>query len=308
MRRERTRHLSIWWPFATVVISDTRVDRCDSLANPPGNIHSVAMWIAPHPVPMSDLEMISDMRGLRVVQLLSSGADHVLPYVPNGVTVCTAPQLRAESTAETALCLALAAANGVVQWCEAQRDRRWTWLPARSGLVGRSMAIIGYGNVGQTLHRMVSGFGMAVMPVAFSSRPGVLGAEDLDAVLPAADVVAVTVPLTARTQHLFDYSRIALLKDGALLVNVSRGGVVDTEALVEALWSGRIAAALDVTDPEPLPPEHPLWTCPNLLISPHVGGSSAGIGERSQRYATEQIERYLANEPLQNVFDPSRWL
>jgi phosphoglycerate dehydrogenase-like enzyme len=127
------------------------------------------------------------------------------------------------------------------------------------------------------------------------------GYDALPGLLPDADVVVLIVPLTAQTLGMVDASFLARLRDGALLVNVARGGVVDTDALVSELGSGRIAAALDVTDPEPLPPGHPLWSCPNLLLTPHVGGASSAMEPRAHRLVRDQLARFAAGEPLVNV-------
>jgi phosphoglycerate dehydrogenase-like enzyme len=140
-----------------------------------------------------------------------------------------------------------------------------------------------------------------VLRVARRPRDGVADFDALPSLLGRADVVVLTVPLTDQTRSMVDGDFLARMRDGALLVNVARGAVVDTEALLAELTSGRLRAALDVTDPEPLPPGHPLWTAPGVLISPHVGGSTSAFLPRAMRLVRDQLERYAAGEPLANV-------
>jgi phosphoglycerate dehydrogenase-like enzyme len=171
----------------------------------------------------------------------------------------------------------------------------------RPALADSRVLIVGYGAIGEALERRLAGFEVEVTRVARTPREGVHGYDALPGLLPDADVVVLIVPLTAQTLGMVDASFLARLRDGALLVNVARGGVVDTDALVSELGSGRIAAALDVTDPEPLPPGHPLWSCPNLLLTPHVGGASSAMEPRAHRLVRDQLARFAAGEPLVNV-------
>ncbi|HTV16249.1 MAG TPA: NAD(P)-dependent oxidoreductase, partial [Acidobacteriaceae bacterium] len=139
--------------------------------------------------------------------------------------------------------------------------------------------------------------------VARSARPGVASIAQLRELLPQADAIVLVVPMTTETVGMIGAREIALMKQGALLVNVARGPVVDTKALLAALHNGRIRAAIDVTDPEPLPDGHPLWSAPNLLLTPHVAGSSPLFMARAMQLAAEQVGRYLRGEPLENVVD-----
>jgi phosphoglycerate dehydrogenase-like enzyme len=137
--------------------------------------------------------------------------------------------------------------------------------------------------------------------VARSAGDGVHAIADLPDLLPAADVVILVVPLTAQTRGLVDAAFLARMKDDALLVNLARGPVVVTDDLVEELHRGRLHAAVDVVDPEPLPAHHPMWQVPNVLISPHVGGASSAMWPRAHRLVREQLHRFAAGEPLANV-------
>ena len=168
-------------------------------------------------------------------------------------------------------------------------------------LAEATVLIVGYGSIGQAIESRLAPFDCKFLRIARGSRPGVDSVDRLDALLPQADILVLIVPSTTETRHLIDAGRLRKLKQGALLVNAARGPVVETEALIEALSKKRIRAAVDVTDPEPLPPGHPLWKCPNLLITPHVAGSTAKFLSRAVRLASEQVDRYVRGEPLLNV-------
>jgi phosphoglycerate dehydrogenase-like enzyme len=170
-------------------------------------------------------------------------------------------------------------------------------------LAGKTVLIVGYGSIGAAIEARMTPFGVTMVRVARSAReqPKVSAISELHSLLPAADVVVLIVPLTEATMGLMGAKEIARMKPGALLVNAARGPVVVTDALVEALQAGRIRAALDVTDPEPLPVGHPLWTAPNCLITPHVGGSTPEFIHRAFRFAAEQVRRFVAGQPLENV-------
>jgi len=148
---------------------------------------------------------------------------------------------------------------------------------------------------------MLSGFSVEIVPFTQSGRDNTIAISDLDKHLPSLDVVILILPLTAESRNLFNARRLALMKDGALLVNVARGPIVGTDALVAELNSGRITAALDVTDPEPLPPEHPLWRAKGVLISPHVGGNTTAFESRARRLIHSQLQLLAEGKPLNNV-------
>ncbi|MGQ4616329.1 NAD(P)-dependent oxidoreductase [Nocardia sp. R7R-8] len=295
--------LTIWVPFADLTlppdVDRDRVGVFTDSSGAPGPAGAVEFWALPHPVASSSAAMLADMPNLRVLQLISSGVDHVLPYLPPGVAVHNAPHLRAESTAEAAVSLILASLNNMSDWFALQRRKQWEWLPPRRCLTGKTVLLVGYGAVGQQIRRMLSGFDVDVVVVAQHPRPGIASAEQLDTLVPTADVVVLALPLTERTRHLFGREQIGNMKDGALLVNVSRGEIVDTAALLHALSTTRITAALDVTDPEPLPDGHPLWSAPGLLISPHVGGNPLHIEVAARAFLTEQIDRFVSGRELE---------
>ncbi|MPZ26929.1 MAG: dihydrofolate reductase [Micromonosporaceae bacterium] len=240
------------------------------------------------------------MPALRVVQTLTAGYEHVLPYLPDGVTLCNAGRLHDTSTAELAVTLMLAARRGIPDFVRGQdagqwRHRRW------ESLADATVLIVGYGGIGAAVERRLAGFEVDVLRVARRPRAGVAGLAELPELLPRADVVVICVPLTEATRRMVDAGFLARMRDGGLLVNVARGAVVDTAALVPEVVGGRLRAALDVTEPEPLPPGHPLWTAPGVLLSPHVGGNSTAFLPRAHQLIVDQLGRFAAGEPPHHV-------
>ncbi|WP_262059037.1 2-hydroxyacid dehydrogenase [Streptomyces sp. STR69] len=248
------------------------------------------------------------MGSVEVVQTLSAGIDHVQPglkYLRPGVRLCNARGVHEASTGELALTLVLASLRGVPDFVRAQDKGEWLG-GFRPALADRSVLIVGYGSIGSAIEDRLTPFELArVARVARSGRTTERGPvhplTELPALLPDADVVILSTPLTETTRHLVDAEFLARMKDGALLVNVARGPVVDTKALLAELESGRITAALDVTDPEPLPQGHPLWQAPGVLISPHVGGPTSAFLPRAKRLVVDQLGRFVNHEPLRNV-------
>ncbi|MFF8287634.1 2-hydroxyacid dehydrogenase [Streptomyces sp. NPDC016309] len=248
------------------------------------------------------------MTSVRVVQTLSAGIDHVTPglgVLPSGVTLCNAKGVHEASTAELTIALTLASLRGIPGFVRGQDAEEWRagFYPA---LADRSVLIVGYGSIGAAIEDRLAPFECArVARVARSERTTARGPvqplTDLPALLPRADVVILSTPLTPDTHHLVDAAFLARMKDGALLVNVARGPVVDTEALLAETRTGRITAALDVTDPEPLPPGHPLWHAPGVLISPHVGGSTSAFMPRAKRLVVGQVTRFAERAEMRNI-------
>lgn len=244
--------------------------------------------------------LLAAMSSLKVVQTLSAGVDAIRDHVPAGVTLCNGRGIHDASTAELAMTLILASLRGIPDFVRGQD--RGTWQPrVTQSLADRTVMILGHGAIGAAIEERLSPFECDVVRVARTARDGVHSFSEVDDLLPTVDVVVLIVPLTDETRGLVDADFLGRMKDGALLVNMARGPVVDTDALVTALHAGRISAALDVTDPEPLPEGHPLWQAPNLLVSPHVGGASSAMWPRAHRVVREQLARYAAGEPLANV-------
>lgn len=243
---------------------------------------------------------------LKVVQLMSAGADHVLPAVPPGVILCNARGAHTPATAEWTVGAIIAAVRQFPRFALAQRDGRWDTANSES-VAGKHVLIVGYGSIGAAVERRLAGWEVTIERVARTARPATsqapaaLGLSDLPSALPKADVVVILVPVLPETRNMVDAKFLAAMKDGALLVNAARGAIVDTEALLAELTSGRLQAALDVTAPEPLPAGHPLWSAPGLLLTPHVGGAVYQSRERAYEIVLAQIGRYVAGEPLRNV-------
>lgn len=274
----------------------------DDGATVPESVSEVEFYVPPYRFSPSDSALVSRMPRLRVVQTVTAGVDHVRPFVPDGVLLCNGRGIHDASTAELAVGLVIASLRGFPGFVRAQDAGEWRPVKTRS-LADRTVLIVGHGAIGSAIEERLGGFEVDVIRVARTPREGVHGFEDLPGLLPRADVVVLIVPLTDQTRGLVDRDFLGRMKDDALLVNVARGPVVDTEALVEALHTGRIHAALDVTDPEPLPAGHPLWSAPNLLLSPHVGGATSAMWPRAYRLVREQLERFAAGEPLVNVMN-----
>jgi phosphoglycerate dehydrogenase-like enzyme len=266
-------------------------------------LEEVAFYVPRYMGPVEDLLLMELMPGLRVVQLLTAGFESALAHLPPGVTLCNAGGVHDASTAELGVGLILASLRGIDDFARAMPSGQWLHS-RRSSLADSRILILGAGGVGTALRDRLLPFEAEVVMVGRSARSGVHSVDELPSLLPDADVVVLAVPLDERTRGLVDAHFLAHLAEGALLVNVSRGAVVDTDALVAAVRSGRIRAALDVTDPEPLPAAHPLWNLPGVLISPHVGGNSAAFLPRARRLVAEQLQRFAAGQPLSFVVAP----
>lgn len=304
-------------PLLAALPTGIRLERLPAL---PAHGTRVEFWIAP-PYPEEVKRAIPRLRGLRVIQSVMAGVDGLLHLAPPGVTVCDGRGVQTIATAEWAVTAILAMLKYLPGYGAIQRDGGWkrrgeaeSWYrgffpqaapgypPVRlEELRGKTVLIVGYGAIGAHIEGLLAPFRVRIVRVARRRRAGIRPAAELPVLLPAADVVVLTVPLTAETRGLIGAAELARLRRGALLVNVSRGAVVDTEALVEALEQGRIRAALDVTDPEPLPARHRLWRAPNTLITPHVAASSPEFMVRAMRFAAAQVRRYIQGRPLRNV-------
>lgn len=243
---------------------------------------------------------LHDLPNLRWVLLPSAGFEHALPRIPAGVGLCNGRGVHSAGTAELALTLVLAAQRGIPDAVRAQREEIWH-APELASLADRRVLVIGAGSVAAAIVDRLRPFEVSISQVARTARAGVHAIADLPALLTQAEIVVLAVPYSSQTHHLLDAGALAALPDNALVVNVARGGVVDTGALLSELKSGRLRAALDVTDPEPLPPGHPLWHAPNTLITAHQGGNSTATYPRVAALVRRQLEHLLAGEPLENV-------
>jgi phosphoglycerate dehydrogenase-like enzyme len=250
--------------------------------------------------------VLSRMPRLKVVQTLTAGVDWLRPHLPSGVALCNARGAHDAATAEWVVAAILGALRAFPAFTREQAAGRWVYQGTEQ-LATKTVLIVGYGSIGAAVERRLAGFEVTVARVARHARPAapgqhsVAGLSDLPDLLPQADVVVLLVPATPATAGMVDSAFLAAMKDGALLVNAARGTVVDTAALVAEVASGRLGAALDVTDPEPLPPRHPLWALPGVFITPHVAASTPVSRQRAAQLVREQAQAYARGEPLRNV-------
>jgi phosphoglycerate dehydrogenase-like enzyme len=297
----------VWLPYADAVdrmggVPDgIEVDVYDGADVMPASADEVELWVPPYigagPIVR---RVLPRLPRLRVLQLLTAGVENVHSFVPTGVVLCNARGVHDASTAELAIALMLASLRGLPDFVRAQEEGRW--VPAEHlTLADRTVLILGYGSIGQALECRLDGFEARVLRVARSAREGVADMDALPDLLPQADIVVLLLPMTDTTRGLVDAAFLSRMHDGALLVNVARGPIVCTDALLAELESGRLRAALDVTEPEPLPPGHPLWKAPGLLLSPHVGGNTSAFLPRAYRLLSDQLRRFAAGDPLSNV-------
>ncbi len=275
------------------------------------------LWAMDSPAPRNEIDIVvppymsmaeilprlADVR-TRLVQSQSIGYEGIADHLPPGHVFANASSVHETSTAELALALALASQRRLPTYVRAQDERRWA-PEFSASLADRRVLLLGYGGVGKAVAARLAPFEVDLTVVASSARDEdgmpVHGVDELPELLPRAEIVIVTLPGGESTHHIIDDAALSALPDGALVVNVGRGPLIDTDALVDHVRRGRVRAALDVTDPEPLPEEHPLWSLPGALIVPHVGGASSAMKPRAIRLIRTQIERMLAGEPPLNV-------
>jgi phosphoglycerate dehydrogenase-like enzyme len=246
------------------------------------------------------LNSLRAMGRLRVLQLPNAGYEDALAVLPPGVVLCNARGVHDQSTAELAVGLAIAGRRGFAEFSANQSAGRWEHV-SRPALADSRVAVIGYGSIGRTIARLLAPFDVDVVGYSRSGAGGARRVDGLRADIGDFDVVILALPLTPESHRLFDTNLLASMRDGALLVNVARGAIVDTDALLRELMAGRLLAALDVTDPEPLPAGHPLWAAPNVIITPHVGGDTSAFAPRARALVYQQLSRFANGEPLANI-------
>jgi phosphoglycerate dehydrogenase-like enzyme len=282
----------------------------------------IDVWL-PNPYPARAIRIWPRLHGVRLILSLMAGTEWIPGVAGPHVTICNARGAHNISTAEWTLSAILATLKYLPFYFDVQRSGQWKRRFEASAhyvritgdarplyppvmleeLTGKAVLLVGYGAIGKEIERMLAPFHVELVRVARTARsaPPVHAVSELDRLLPQAEIVILILPSTAESHHLIGSRQLALLRQGALLVNAARGPIVDTDALVAALHSGRIRAALDVTDPEPLPEGHPLWSCPNLLLTPHLAGSTPQFAPRSLKTAADELRRYIAGQPLKNA-------
>jgi phosphoglycerate dehydrogenase-like enzyme len=269
----------------------------------PAPVNAIDIVVPPYMDTAKALAQLANVK-TRLVQSQSVGYDGVEQLLPPGIIYANAATVHETSTAELTVALILASQRGIPDFVRAASEGRWapSW---HQSLADRNVLLVGYGGVGKAIEARLLPFEVTVTRVALTARSDergeIHGFDSLHDLLPLADVVVVAVPLTERTTHLIDDSFLSRMHDDSLLVNIARGKVADTNALLAHASSGRLRLALDVTDPEPLPDGHPLFSLANVLISPHVGGSTTAMLPRMAHLLNEQIDRMLRGDDPLNV-------
>lgn len=307
-----------WVPYPTeaaarqVLGADLDLELVPFLTNtePPEGLDEVEFLVLPYAQKQDViLQRAAEMPRLRVVQGQMAGTDAINHLIPEGVTLCNAAGVHDTATAEIAVGLALSRGRNLDGYARDQVEGRWQPVWGR-GLADARVLILGYGNIGRAIERRVRGFEPAsITRVATSARTDQLDGDPVDVraidelvdLLAGTDVLFIITPLTERTHGLIDAQALAALPDGAMVVNAGRGPIVDTAALIAECASGRLQAALDVIDPEPVPADHPLRTTPNVLFSPHVGGLTNAFFPRRDALVRSQLEKFAAGHQLANV-------
>ncbi|GAB3925236.1 dehydrogenase [Microlunatus endophyticus] len=306
--------MRVWVPF------ESEAEARDKLGELPDNIEldfytggdfpstadEVEVYVHPYLGAHDPWERFGELPKLKVVLIQSAGYEDIQPHIPEGVTLCNAAGVHDASTAEMAVGLSLALGRHLDAYARNQTSGTWEPQFGRS-LADQRVTILGYGHIGQAIERRLTGFEVAsITRIARRARTEPMPVRpitDLDDVLPETDVLFLITPLTPDTEKIIDKHALALLPDGAQVINVGRGRLIDTDALVAETSSGRLTAGLDVTEPEPLPSDHPLWTSPGVLISPHTGGASSAFFPRSNALIAAQLRRYATGQPLENVIE-----
>jgi phosphoglycerate dehydrogenase-like enzyme len=270
--------------------------------DPPPEAADAGFWV-PQYLGKDGLDrQIAALPKLEVAQLTTAGADAFVGRLPKGVVLCDARGVHGGSTSEWVLTAVLASLRNFPEFVRNQERKVWD-QKFTDELAGKRVLVIGAGDVGESIRRRMLPFDTTVTMVARRARADAHGVDELPRLLPEADVVVVVVPLTEQTRGMVDAAFLARMHDGALFVNAARGPVTVTDALLAELRSGRLRAALDVTEPEPLPVDHPLWDAPGLLLTPHVGGAVHGFAARAYTLVREQLIRWANGEPLLNVVE-----
>jgi phosphoglycerate dehydrogenase-like enzyme len=266
----------------------------------PAQLDGVEFAVLDPPPPDGTLEALNQADGLKVVQSLSAGVDFLIGKLPDRITLCDAAGVHDASVAEWVAAVLLADAKRIPEFDDARRAGEWRHQEL-ADVEGMQVLILGHGSIGRAVEVRLAPFHVRFTRIARRARAGVHAIDELPDLIGQADAIVVLVPLTDATRGLLAADALARMKPGALLINAARGAVVDTDALVAALNERRIRAALDVTEPEPLPEGHPLWSAPGLILTPHVAGDVPRFPQRAMELVAAQVRRHLAGEPLRNV-------
>lgn len=264
------------------------------------DLSAITFYVPPYMGGKQVLEFSRAMTSLRYFQVPNAGFDDAIEYLKPGVVLCNARGVHDDSTAELAMGLAIASRRGFANFASSQRSELWVHQRYAS-FNDSNIAIIGAGSIAHTLKGYLTPYKVEINMYSRSGGVGIRSITELDTYLPNTDIVFLVLPLNTESRNMFNAERLSLMKDGATLVNVARGAIIDTPALINELNAGRLFAGLDVTDPEPLPPGHPLWSARNCIISPHVGGDSTAFESRGKRLVEDQLRRLATGQELINI-------
>lgn len=293
--------LTVWsqWEDLETPVGFTRLSPTNfSLENDDLNV--IDFYVSQYMGGKTALAYAAKMSKLRYFQLPNAGFEDAIEFTPKGAILCNARGVHDAATSELAIGLAIGVRRGFHDFVRAADRGKWEHKRYPS-FNGSNVAIVGFGSIGQTLSHALSGFDVTVTGFSRSGDGGALSMNLLDGLLPTFDFVFLTLPLNADSYHLFNKERLALMKDGSVIINVARGPIIETEALISELTSGRLFAGLDVTDPEPLPTGHKLWAAKNLLLSPHVGGDSDIFESRGKAFVEKQLQAIASGKEPSNI-------
>jgi phosphoglycerate dehydrogenase-like enzyme len=276
--------------------------RYDPDAELPAQADAAQVLVPPFLATSDAVAMVHRLPELRLVQLLTAGAESWVGRLPDGVALSDCRGAHGGATAEWIVATLLAVYRHLPGFVRAQDQARWDYHQTEE-LAGKRVLIVGAGDVAENTVRRLAPFEVTTTLVGRRARDGVHGIDEVHDLLPECDACVVIVPLTDESRGLVDARFLAAMPDGAVLVNAARGPVCDTDALTAELAGGRLRAAVDVTDPEPLPAEHPLWRAPGLLLTPHVGGSVPGGPHRAYRVAADQLAAFARGERPPNLVE-----
>jgi len=292
--------MKIWtqWSDLTLPAGMTHLET-DGFVPSASQFDEIEFYVPSYMGGLKTIEIIPKMKNLKVVHYNQAGYEDILPHIPQGVSLCNGTGIHDVSTSELAVGLTIAARRGFAEFMDNQKQGIWkrTTKPA---LADSHVGIIGYGHIGKRIASLLEVFETKVTAFTRSGSDGSIKIAEFDQYLPKLDVIILILPLTAESKNFMNAERIKKMKDGATLVNVARGAIIDTDALVAELHTGRITAGLDVTDPEPLPEGHPLWSAPNVIICPHVGGDSGAFQPRARAMVSQQLQLLSESKPLLN--------
>ncbi|MEJ6761063.1 MAG: 2-hydroxyacid dehydrogenase [Candidatus Planktophila sp.] len=292
--------MNIWTQWSDLQIpASMKHLQSDGFLPSESQLDEVEFYVPSYMGGVKTLEVIPKMKNLKTVHYSQAGYEDILPHIPDGVVLCNASGLHDVSTSELAIGLTIASRRGFAEFMDNQKNGVWQ-RKRKPALADSHVGIVGYGHIGKRIASLLETFEAKVTGFSRSGNDGAIKISEFDKYLPDLDVIILILPLNETSKNFINAERLKNMKDGATLVNVARGAIVDTDALVAELKTGRITAGLDVTDPEPLPAGHPLWSAPNLIITPHVGGDSAAFEPRARKMVQEQLLRLSENRPLLN--------